>query len=181
MYTQEEITSAYGPFIAPVHIDNTYIQSCISEIREFPSALKAFTDKLTAEQQMATYRPGSWTFRQVIHHLADSHMQAYSRFKLALTENDPVIKPYIQNAWADTPDATGVDAAVSAALIAPLHQRWVHLMLSMSESDFGRQYIHPEYGKTFSLAYACGLYAWHGKHHLTQMKRYAENMGWIKA
>ncbi len=179
MYTQEEITKAFGPYV-PGDISNPeYIEQCIQEIELFPAVLKAFFSKLQADHQNACYREGSWTFRQVIHHLADSHMNAFGRFKLALTEKDPTIKPYIQNAWASTDDSLFADASISVNLLEALHNRWVILMKNMGTEDFSKTYQHPEYEKEFTLGYALGLYAWHGKHHYTQMYRYAANQGWI--
>jgi len=179
MYTQEEIVKAYGPYVEGDINDPNYIKACLEEIENFPSQLKNFYQKLQSEQQSACYREGSWTFRQVINHLADSHMNAFMRFKLALTEDKPIIKPYIQNAWAATFDGAEGDAGLSVELIELLHKRWLILMRSMNIEDFKKSYIHPEYQKEYTLGYALGLYAWHGKHHLTQMSRYASNQGWI--
>lgn len=179
MFTQDEIVKAFGPYIPGDVKDSGYIQQCIQEIELFPQVLKAFYTKLLPEHQSACYREGSWTFRQVIHHLADSHMQAFQRFKLALTEENPIIKPYIQNAWATTDDSIYSDAGISIALLEALHARWTVLMKSMSIEDFSKTYYHPEQEKDFTLGYALGLYAWHGRHHYTQLYRYASNNGWI--
>jgi len=179
MYSQEEITKAFGPYVPGDINDPSYIEQCITEIASFPSVLSAFADKLNDEQLNACYREGSWTFRQVIHHIADSHMNAFGRFKLALTEDQPVIKPYIQNAWADCKDSTMADPRLSVTLLEALHARWVILLHSLSNEDLKRTYIHPEYNKVYLLGEVLGLYAWHGKHHYTQMYRYASNQGWI--
>lgn len=179
MYSQEEIIKAYGPFVPGDIEDKNYIQSCLYEIEQFPRTLKAFLDKLQPEQQLACYREGSWTFRQVIHHLADSHMQAFQRFKLALTEENPTIKPYIQNAWANTDDSTLVDAHHSVVLLDALHVRWAKMIKNMKMEDFKKTFYHPESQKQFSLGVALALYAWHGKHHYTQMYRYASNNNWM--
>jgi hypothetical protein len=106
-------------------------------------------------------------------------MQAFTRFKLALTEDMPTVKPYSQNAWASTSDSLEVDALISCALIIPLHERWLHLLKTMELSEFDKKYYHPEYKKEYSLGEVIGLYAWHGKHHLTQLQRYAHNQAWI--
>lgn len=179
MYTNEEIVKAKGAFTPPLTSDPAYIKACIQEISEFPEALNAFFNSIKPEHQNAQYREGSWTFRQVIHHIADSHMQAFSRFKLALTEDQPIIKPYNQNAWADSPDSLQSDASISVQFVKLLHERWVVLLMNMKDADFSRIYVHPEYQKEFTLTHALGLYAWHGKHHLTQMQRYASNQAWI--
>lgn len=177
-YTPEDIVKAYGPYNPPDTFTKPYLDTAIESIRLFPDELTAFLNQVGPQNQNACYREGGWNFKQVTHHLADSHMQAFSRFKLALTEERPVIKPYSQNSWAGTADNT-LDADISAGLIHALHKRWVALMLAMDTSDFAKIYIHPEYGREFSLAYAAGLYAWHGRHHLAQMQRYSVNMGWI--
>ena len=178
-YTQEEIVNASGPFIAPEQITDEYLAVCIEEIAKFPKALTSFMMSLQAEHQFHCYRPDGWSFRQTVHHIADSHMQAYSRFKLALTEDIPTIKPYNQNTWANTSDSLEVDALISCALIIPLHERWLHLLKKMELSEFDKKYFHPEYKKEYSLGEVIGLYAWHGKHHLTQLQRHAHNQGWI--
>lgn len=179
MFTQEEIVKAFGPYVPGDLNDKNYILSCVYEIESFPSTLRAFFQKLKPEHQEACYREGSWTFRQVIHHLADSHMQAFTRFKLALTEDNPTIKPYIQNAWAATDDSRLVDASFSVTILEAIHVRWSKLLRDMSMEDFQKTYFHPESQKSFSLGYALGLYSWHGKHHYTQMNRFALNNNWI--
>jgi hypothetical protein len=178
-YTQEEIVKANGPFIAPEQITEEYLAACIEEIAKFPKHLTSFMMSLKAEHQFHRYRPEGWSFRQVVHHIADSHMQAFTRFKLALTEDMPTVKPYSQNAWANTSDSLDVDALISCALIIPLHERWLHLLKTMDLSGFDKKYYHPEYKKEYSLGEVIGLYAWHGKHHLTQLQRYAHNQAWV--
>lgn len=177
-HTQEDIIKAYGPYSPPEKHSAEHIAAYIRSIEAFPGELLNFLNHIGKDRQNACYREGGWNFRQVTHHLADSHMQAFSRFKLALTEDKPVIKPYSQNAWASTAE-NQCDALISAELLQPLHLRWVALMQSMNPEDFNKIYIHPEYGREFSLAHAAGLYAWHGRHHLCQMQRYSENMGWL--
>lgn len=181
MFTNEEVIKAHGPYAPPAEFTDVFIRSKIAEIKNFPSELKSFFAELKPEHQDARYRDGGWTFRQIVHHLADSHMQAFSRFKLALTEHNPIIKPYIQNAWAETSDSLHADAGISVELVTLIHHRFSILMEHMNKADFERTYIHPEQGKTFSLEFVCGMYAWHGNHHLTQMKRHAFNMGWINS
>jgi hypothetical protein len=179
MYSQEEITKAFGPFTPPETIDPGYIQQCIQEIQLFPSVLEAFTKKLDPSHYDACYREGGWSFRQVIHHIADSHMQAYTRCKLALTEDRPTVKPYSQDDWAETDDSIYGDPNLSVQLLKALHARWVMLLKSMEDEDFAKTYIHPEYNKEYTLAHVVGLYAWHGRHHYTQLARYASNQGWV--
>lgn len=174
-YTDAEIARADGPFEAPAEISFAYLQEKIAVIAQFPADLERVMQGLEEAILSQPYRAGGWQLKQVIHHIADSHMQAFSRFKLSLTETNPTIKPYIQNAWAETTDSLLADAHLSLAILKPLHQRWVILMRSMQEADFHKTYVHPEYNKTFTLAHVTGLYAWHGHHHLKQIEMYLEN------
>lgn len=174
-YTDEEIAKADGPYVAPEVFSETYISEQIDRIAAFPADLAKVVKHLSPEQLATPYRKGGWTLSQVIHHLADSHMQAFARFKLSMTEENPVIKPYIQNAWADTADSIKGDALVSVDLLKALHKRFVLLMNNMTVEDFKRTYYHPEYKRTFSLEYVAGMYAWHGYHHLQQIEMYLEN------
>lgn len=178
MYSQEEITKAHGPYLAPESPSPEFIAESIQAIESFPAQLRSFFDQLQPEHQLSSYREGGWSYRQVIHHLADSHFQAFGRFKLALTEDNPTIKPYIQNAWAATNDSLGVDASHSVLIIEGIHARWVHLLKTMTQEDFNQTFFHPDMNKNMSLWSVLGLYAWHGKHHLTQITRHASNMGW---
>ncbi|MES2618156.1 MAG: putative metal-dependent hydrolase [Bacteroidota bacterium] len=174
-YTDAEIARADGPFDPPAAFTTDYIKASIARIARFPDDLERVVKGLTKEQQATPYRQGGWSLAQVIHHVADSHMQAFSRFKLTLTEDTPVIKPYIQNAWADTADSLQGDVQWSVELIRALHKRFVLLMENMGEADFKKCYFHPEYQKTYSLEYVAGMYAWHGYHHLQQIEMYLEN------
>ncbi len=132
---------------------------------------------LNEEQLNTPYRDGGWTVRQVVHHLADSHMNAYVRFKLALTENEPTIKPYDEAAWAETADVRESPIEVSLALLENLHARWVALLQSMSEADFARQFRHPQLGAV-PLEKNLALYAWHGRHHVAHIASLRERRQW---
>lgn len=140
----------------------------IKAITEAPAALSAAADGLTASQLEMPYRPGGWTVRQVIHHVADSHMNAFLRFKLALTEDKPTIKSYDQDGWANTPDAGKAPVEASLALVTALHERWVILLESLKPEDFRRKLIHPEIGE-IDLDKTLQIYAWHGEHHAAQI------------
>lgn len=130
------------------------------------------------EEQLDTpYRDGGWTVRQVVHHVADSHMNAYVRFRLALTEQEPVIKPYDEAAWAELADAKDAPPEISLALIDALHNRWTRLLRSMSGADFLKQFRHPELGAV-PLEKNLALYAWHGKHHVAHITGLRERMQW---
>lgn len=142
----------------------------INEIEELPIILKEAVKDLTEEQLDLEYREGGWKLRQVVHHLADSHMNSYIRFKLALTEETPpTIKPYYEDRWAKLHDSVSTDINPSIVLIEALHKKWVNLLRSMTESDYKKQFYHPESQTLIGLDYNLGLYAWHGKHHVAQI------------
>jgi hypothetical protein len=133
---------------------------------------------LDQEQLDTPYRPGGWTVRQVVHHIGDSHINSIVRFKLALTEETPTIRPYDEALWAELPDSRTAPVDPSLALIDTLHARWVLLLRSMSEQDFERRFHHPEHDRTFTLARTLAMYAWHGQHHIAHITRLRERMGW---
>jgi uncharacterized damage-inducible protein DinB len=149
----------------------------ISNIQSLPGDLRAVVRDMDDKQLDTAYRAGGWTIRQVIHHLADSHMNAYMRFKLTLTENEPTIKPYIQDAWADTAENFKVEPQISIDFLDALHQKWVALLQTMTASDFEKVFNHPESGKN-SLNKALALYAWHGRHHLAQIQALKKERNW---
>jgi uncharacterized damage-inducible protein DinB len=149
----------------------------IDDIATAPAALRAAVSGLSNEQLDTPYRPGGWTVRQVVHHLPDSHMHAYIRFKLALTEDEPTIKPYNQQLWAELSDAKTADIEMSLKLFEGLHQRWVRLLRSMKPEDFQRKFIHPESGVNV-LDRTLQMYAWHGKHHVAHITSLRKRMGW---
>jgi hypothetical protein len=137
----------------------------IEEIAALPSRLNALAAKLSSEQLEKSYRPSGWNARQIIHHIADSHSNALIRVKLALTEDSPVIKPYDQDAWSALEDAKHAPVASSLKMVEAIHERWIYVLKAMTESDFSRKYIHPEYNREFQLDEFIALYAWHGRQH----------------
>jgi hypothetical protein len=149
----------------------------IDAIDQAPANLRAAVEDLTEQQLDTPYRPGGWTVRQVTHHLPDSHMNAYIRFRLALTEEEPTIKPYDESRWAELADARTAPVETSLALLEALHLRWAMLLRSFSEADFARQFRHPELG-IVSLDKNLALYAWHGRHHVAHIMFLRERMGW---
>jgi len=153
-------------------------QAWIEDLAETPARLRAAVAGLTPEQLDTPYRPGGWTLRQVAHHLADSHMNAYVRFRLALTEDCPTIKPFDQDRWAELADARLMPVEVSATLLEALHARWVTLLRSLGPEDFQRTYHHPQHQKTFTLEYLLAQFAWHGRHHVAQITTFRQRMGW---
>ncbi len=139
-------------------------------IVEFPTKLATLVHTLITNQLDTPYRPDGWTARQVVHHLADSHSNALIRFKLTLTEDNPTIKPYQENLWAELADSKITPVEVSLQLITALHKRWEILLDSMQESDFDRTYFHPESQQTFPLRQVVSLYAWHCNHHYAHVE-----------
>ncbi len=149
----------------------------LTTINELPSKLRAAVDGLSEEQIDTRYRPGGWTVRQTVHHIADSHMNSQIRFKLALTEDEPpTIKPYYEDRWAELADSR-LPVEVSLTLVDAIHNRWTTLLGSMSEADFKKSFIHPETGP-WTLEGALALYAWHSRHHTSHITGLRERMGW---
>ena len=153
-------------------------QKHIAAIDILPDTLSAAIAGLNEDQLDTPYRDGGWTVRQVIHHLADSHMNAFIRIKKMLTEDNPTILPYIQDAWAEMPDSLEVDAEISLSLLTMLHHRWVMLLRSLNDKDLGKTYHHPEYDTTFTLEQVIALYAWHSKHHTAHITTLRYLKGW---
>jgi uncharacterized damage-inducible protein DinB len=166
-----------GPFKFDGGISADGRRRLIDEIEQAPAKLRAAVHGLSAEQLDTPYRSGGWTVRQLVHHLPDSHVNAYTRFKLALTEQEPVIKPYEQDRWAELSDARTAPVELSLALLESLHRRWVLLLRSLTAADFARTFKHPEMG-VVSLDKNLALYAWHGKHHVAHITALRERMAW---
>ncbi len=145
-------------------------QKHISIIEQFPATLKDLVPQLSSAQLEKCYRPDGWTARQVIHHIADSHMNAYIRVKLTLTEDTPPIKPYDESLWANLEDGKNAPVEISVQLIDALHKRWVYLLKKLSIDELQKKYFHPEYKREFKLEELLALYAWHGKHHYEHLK-----------
>jgi hypothetical protein len=149
----------------------------IDEIEHAPAALRAAVKGLTTAQMETPYRDGGWTVRQVVHHVPESHMNAYIRFKLALTEDEPTIKPYMEDRWAETGDVKATSPEISLALLEPLHERWVQLLRSMKSQEWKRNFHHPELG-VVPLEKSLALYAWHGRHHVAHITELRKSKGW---
>lgn len=150
-------------------------QLWIRQIGDFPGRLSGLTAKLSESDLARTYRPGGWTIRQLVHHCADSHMNAYLRFKFALSMNAPTIMPYPEHRWAELPEAKHGNIEMSLKLVEGLHQRWAATLENLDEIQWDMVFIHPERQKTYSLTEATGLYAWHGRHHLAHIELALEN------
>ncbi|MEX2234945.1 MAG: putative metal-dependent hydrolase [Cyclobacteriaceae bacterium] len=150
------------------------LDQCIQRIESLPSRIEAIIKKFSAKDLETTYREGGWSARQVLHHVADSHTNAYIRFKWALTENTPVIKAYNEKLWAETPEVK-LDPILSLNLLKALHAKWVALLKAIAPADLQKEYIHPETKKNVRLDRLIAMYAWHGDHHLGHLKIIAEN------
>lgn len=166
-----------GPFKVDGAPTDENIRRAIDEIAETPAKLRAAVEGLTLEQLDTPYRPDGWTVRQVVHHVPDSHLNSYCRLKLALTEDEPVIKPYDESRWAELEDSRVTPVEVSLALLESLHKRWVMLLESVEPADFQRTFRHPDIG-VITLAQNTCLYAWHGRHHVAHITSLRERMGW---
>lgn len=172
----ENLRYPIGKYDRSQSLTEASLRAAIDSIADLPGALRATVVTLSDEQLDTPYRPGGWSLRQTIHHLADSHMNAYIRMKLALTEENPTIKPNEEARWAELPDAKG-DVEPSLDLLDALHTRWVLLLDNLPAAQFERTFLHPESGVT-ALNLATHLYAWHGKHHLTQIRNLRERLEW---
>lgn len=167
-----------GPFVPPAVLAADDRERLITVLEAAPGGLRAAVAGLSDAQLGTPYREGGWTLREVAHHLPDSHLNSYIRFKWALTEAAPTIKPYFEERWAELPDTRETPVAVSLELLTALHQRWIVLLRALTEADFARRFVHPE-NSAQTLAESLAYYAWHGEHHTAQIVRLREQRGWI--
>ncbi|MGD1045503.1 MAG: YfiT family bacillithiol transferase [Bacteroidota bacterium] len=167
--TIEELKYPIGKFVKPNTFTPEILSQYIHTIELFPSKLRTEVEKLTDEQLDTPYRPDGWTIRQVVHHCADSHMNSVTRFKLALTEDKPTIKPYFEDRWAELADSKSMPIEPALKILEGLHQRWVVLLKSLTKEDLEKSFIHPEHGKELRLNATLGIYAWHCNHHLAHI------------
>lgn len=166
-----------GKFRFPESVSDAQRRQFIDEIAETPARLRASVRELSDGQFDTPYRDGGWTVRQVVHHVPDSHLNSYVRFKLALTEEEPTVKTYAEDRWANLEDSRTTPVETSLALLDSLHQRWVTLLRSMSGDDWKRTLRHPEIG-VLTLDKLLSLYAWHGKHHVAHITSLRQSKGW---
>jgi uncharacterized damage-inducible protein DinB len=150
----------------------------LSDIKNLPQHLENAVLNLDEAQLNTAYREGGWTIKQVVHHVADSHMNAYIRFKLRLTEDTLIIKPYDEKAWAKLPDTQNLPVNISLTLLHALHIRWYEVLKNMTKTDMDKIAFHPEHNKEMTLWFLLGLYAWHGKHHTAHITALRERIGW---
>lgn len=165
----------YGP---PATIGRTERDAWITELETLPGNLRDAVAGLSDDQLDTPYRPGGWTVRQIVHHIADGHLTSYTRFRLALTEQSPTIKTFEPDAWAELPDAKSGPVEPSLALTEGLHRRWVILLRSLSDDDFKRGYRHPASTELTILDWTLGYFAWHSRHHVAQILALRKREGW---
>ncbi|MGY6560100.1 MAG: YfiT family bacillithiol transferase [Nitritalea sp.] len=176
----EKLKFPIGKFDPPTTITKENIKKWISDISTFPKRLASEVLNLTDEQLDTPYRPNGWTIRQVVHHCADSHMNSLTRLKLALTEDQPTIKPYFEERWAELPDTKNMAIEPSLKMIEGIHERWTVLLNQLTEDQHARIFIHPEQGKTFRIDENIGAYAWHCNHHLAHITETIKRNEWTK-
>jgi hypothetical protein len=167
-----------GRFSKPDIIDEPLITSFIKTIAELPDKLTNATEGLTEEQLDTPYRPDGWTVRQLVHHLADSHMNSYVRFKWTLTEENPTIKAYDEKLWAEMPEARTAPIELSLNILIALHARWVLMLKGLTGEDLNKAFVHPESGRQVPLDLNIALYAWHGEHHLAHIVNLIKREDW---
>jgi uncharacterized damage-inducible protein DinB len=166
-----------GDFAVPPDVTPALRETALTEIAAAPANLRAAIAGLNDSQLGTPYRDGGWTVRQVIHHVADSHINAYIRWRFALTENEPTIKPYNEASWANLEDAHNAPPEVSLRLLDSLHERWVRLLRSVKPNDFARTFRHPDHGIR-NLDWMLFLYAWHGRHHTAHITELRKQKSW---
>jgi hypothetical protein len=175
----EDLRYPIGQFRYEGEPDQRRREQWIEEIAATPGNLRAVVAGLSPHQLDTPYRDKGWTVRQVVHHLPDSHLNAYTRIKLALTEDVPVIKPYEEALWAELPDGRAAPIELSLNLLESLHHRWVLLLRQLNPADFRRRFVHPQHGRPIELQETLALYAWHGRHHVAHIASLRRRMAWV--
>ena len=173
----EDLRYPVGEFHFPELVSARELATFIDQIDETPAHMRAAVAGLSDSQLDTPYRPGGWTVRQLAHHVPDSHINSYTRFRLALTEDEPVIKPYEEARWAELADARTLPIEPSLVLLESLHARWVPLLRSLSDAEWKRTFRHPELGLV-RLEQNAALYAWHGRHHVAHITALRKRNGW---
>lgn len=173
-----DLSYPIGQYHGPGDFNSVNIHSFIKRIDELPQRLTSLLANMSVKQLDTPYRPEGWTVRQVVHHTADSHLHAYARCKRILTEDNPVILPYDQSAWAKLSDSVEGNIQPSLLMLEAIHKRWAYLLSHLADVDFTRTYTHPEHAGLQNLFYIIGLYAWHGEHHYNHIKQLAIRQDW---
>lgn len=174
----EKLRYPIGQFHPEAPITDEDVAGFIQEIALLPGRVAKAVEGLDDGQLDTPYREGGWTVRQVVHHVVDSHINSYVRFKWTVTEDKPVIKAYFEDRWATLEDATRAPVDLSLTFLAALHARWVYFLKSLSTEELEREFTHPETGNNVNLRKNIGLYAWHGNHHLAHITNLRGRMGW---
>ena len=167
-----------GEFSIPETITDQMLDGYICDIKNFPGKLKNLLENWTEAQLDNQYREGGWTVRQLINHLADSHANSFIRFKLALTEENPTIKPYDEAKWAELQDSRNIEIKPAMRMLKGLHQRWHYLLKTLTNKEFARTFHHPEQNKNYSLREYLAFYSWHCNHHFAHMENLKKDKGW---
>ncbi|MGF1639046.1 MAG: YfiT family bacillithiol transferase [Cyclobacteriaceae bacterium] len=175
---EERLKYPIGKFTLPSSINEDNIKTWINDIESFLAKLQNAVSGLSDEQLDTPYRPEGWTIRQVVNHCADSHMNSQMRFKLALTEKKPVIKPYLEAKWAMLPDSISMPIEPALKMLEGIHMRWTVLLKSLTKDQLSLSYVHPEQGREIRLDATIALYAWHSNHHLAHIVNLKELKGW---
>lgn len=174
----EQLRYPIGRFKYPEEYSEEQMKEWIINIENFPANLKKEVENLSESQLNTPYRPGGWTIKQLVHHLADSHINSYVRLKLTLTEDEPAIKPYFEERWATLKDSELVPVEESLKLLDGLHKRWTAILKNLTEAQWERKYFHPENKKLVSIKAMTALYSWHCNHHLTHITNLKQKKGW---
>ncbi len=174
----EKLKYPIGKFNFPVNFSSENLSEAIKMIQELPNKVKQAVGKLNDSQLDTPYRPEGWTIRQVVHHCADSHMNCLIRFKLALTEDNPIIKTYEEQFWAELADGKNIPIEPSMKMLEGIHYRWTVLLKSMNEEQFNRTFVHPSNNEQMTLRKATAMYAWHCKHHLSHILNTVHRENW---
>ncbi|HTC89644.1 MAG TPA: bacillithiol transferase BstA [Bryobacteraceae bacterium] len=174
----EDLRYPVGDFRFPESVSARELATFIEQIAETPAHMRTAVAGLSDSQLDTPYRPGGWTVRQLAHHVPDSHINSYTRFRLALTEDEPVIKPYEEALWAELVDARTLPIEPSLVLLESLHARWVPLLRSLSDAEWKRTFRHPALGLV-RLEQNAALYAWHGRHHVAHITALRKRNGWV--
>ena len=173
----EDVRYPIGKY-EPKRFQEEQKEEWLADIKFLPQALENAVLNLDEEQLKTPYRAGGWTVHQLVHHVADSHLNAYCRFKLGYTEEKATIRPYEEKLWASTADVQDLPVNVSLTLLHALHQRWHYFLQHFSDTDWQRTIYHPEHQKEFTLWHLLGMYAWHSRHHTAHITALRERMGW---
>jgi uncharacterized damage-inducible protein DinB len=178
MTTTEDLRYPVGTYSPQTNISSEELKRLIETFERFPSDLRKTVENLGEEQLDTPYRNGGWTVRQVVHHVVDSHMNGYVRMKLALTENNPTIKPYHEARWAELDDYRTTPLSLSLDLLELLHRRWVIVMRALTPEQLNKKFFHPDNGEEMTLFNQIGLYAWHSEHHMAHITSLLKRKGW---